>query len=307
MAQQPGQALDLLQRDLAIWRTALAKSATLAMKMAAVGMVEDDVLLISALLRRPDFTDDLLSAALDSVLRPLTKAERSLYWPIRNEFALEVARYEALNADGDLKRKESDSNERWVAALTGLTKDDFDKVEFPVPANWLAKAPAQKQKTLALYAAYSEALMKASEIPNSPFPRLQDLAQASHRSYLDHFVNPIDNMFASTGAEPAWKVFADRLQETDARLRLVSLQARLRRPARETSVPFRIVHAGTAFYDPFSGIPMLWNATTGLLYSVGKDGRDNGGDFTTYIAISIGMPVSAPLQPATETKRKPKR
>jgi hypothetical protein len=307
LSQSPAQAVDRLQRDLAAWRTILAKSATLPMKMAAVGMVEDDVLLISSLLRRADFTDDLLPG-LEPILRPLTKAERSLYWPIRNEFALEVARYEkSWNGNDDLKRKESDSNKRWVAALTGLTMDDFRKIEFPVPGGWLAKAPAQKQKTLNLYATYSQALMKASEIPNSPLPKLQDVAQASHRSYLDYLVNPIDNMFGSSGNEPGWKVFADRLQETDARLRLVSLQARLRRPAREQSIPYRIVQAGTAYYDPFSGIPMLWNPATGQLYSVGKDGKDNGGDFTLDIAVSLGMTPSAPVQPASEPKRKPTR
>jgi hypothetical protein len=307
LSQSLAQAVDRLQRDLTVWRTVLAKATTLPVKMAAVGMVEDDVMLISSLLRRPDFSNDFLQI-LESLVRPLTKSERSLHWPILNEFTLEVARYEkAWNGSEDLKQKESDSNKRWVAALIGLTLEDFEKVEFPVPANWFAKAPAQKQKTLGLYAAYSEALTKASEIPNSPLPKLQDIARASHRSYLDYFINPIDNIFASTDNESGWKVFADRLLETEARLRLVSLQARLHRPSRGQSIPIRVIQAGTAFYDPFSGIPMLWNPATGQLYSVGKDGKDNGGDFTTDIAVSVSMTEVAPAQPAPETKRKPKR
>ena len=305
LAQNTANAVDRLQKDLIVWRTVLARATTLPMKMAAVGIVEDDAMLVSALLRRPDFNDEFL-ARLDPLIRPLNKSERSLHWPIGNELTLEVARYEkSSNGADDLKQKESESNKRWVAALTGLTMDVFEKAEFPRPSNWLAKAPAQKQRMLGLYAAYSEALMKASEIPNSPLPKLQDFARAAHRSYLDYLVNPIDNIFASSvGTEPGWKTFADRLQETDARLRLVSLQARLLRPAREQSVTARIVQAGTAYYDPFSGIPMLWNPTTGQLYSVGKDGKDNGGDITLDIAVStsLGMASGTAIQPAFEPK-----
>lgn len=31
--------------------------------------------------------------------------------------------------------------------------------------------------------------------------------------------------------------------------------------------------------DPVDGLPLRWNASTGRIYSVGKDGADNGGDF----------------------------
>jgi hypothetical protein len=303
--------VDRLLKDLSAWRTVMAKATTLPVKMAAAGMVEDDVLLVSALLRRPDFDDELLPP-LDSAIRPLNKAERSLYWPIQNEFTLGVSRYErSWNGNDGLKREESDSNKRWVAALTGLNQDAFQKVEFPPPKSPLARVPAQEQKTLNVYADYSEALMKATEVPNSPLPKLRDFAQASHHAFLDYLVSPIDNIFAS-GVEPVWKPFTDRLLETDARLRLVALQSRLRRPAHEQSVPSRIAQGGLGFYDPFSGLPMLWNPATGQLYSVGKNGKDDSGDITLDIAVStsLGMATAsnAPVPPAPKVHgRAPKR
>ncbi|MBI2883624.1 MAG: hypothetical protein HYY11_06950 [Candidatus Methylomirabilis oxyfera] len=41
------------------------------------------------------------------------------------------------------------------------------------------------------------------------------------------------------------------------------------------------------FYDPFSGLPMLWNPETGQLYNVGKDEKDDSGDVTLDIAVQI--------------------
>jgi len=38
-------------------------------------------------------------------------------------------------------------------------------------------------------------------------------------------------------------------------------------------LPYRL-----GFYDPFFGLPMFWNPTTGQFDSVGKDGRSNSGD-----------------------------
>jgi hypothetical protein len=40
----------------------------------------------------------------------------------------------------------------------------------------------------------------------------------------------------------------------------------------------RLAKAGQAYYDPFTGLPMLVNQRKGVIYSVGHDGKDQEGD-----------------------------
>ena len=78
-----------------------------------------------------------------------------------------------------------------------------------------------------------------------------------------------------------------RMLETDARLRVIALQAALRKPARGQSAIARIAQAGSAYFDPFTGLPLNWNAAQRKIYSVGPDGLDDGGDDTFDIAAPV--------------------
>ena len=40
----------------------------------------------------------------------------------------------------------------------------------------------------------------------------------------------------------------------------------------------RLAKAGQAHYDPFTGLPMLVDQQKGVMYSVGRDGKDQEGD-----------------------------
>ncbi len=105
--------------------------------------------------------------------------------------------------------------------------------------------------------------------------------------------------------EPDWGPFHTQLRETDARLRLASLQIVLRRPSMQTTVPNRLAQVGSAYYDSFSGLPMLWSPTQQKIYSVGKDRYDNGGDAN----FDISVPTVAALEPGpkkSQTTHSPK-
>jgi hypothetical protein len=83
--------------------------------------------------------------------------------------------------------------------------------------------------------------------------------------------------------------------ELDAKLRLASLQAWIRRSPKEQDIPTRMAKAGQALYDPFTGFPMLVNARRGLIYSVGQDGKDHDGRPALDIAAVIpSMPGELP-------------
>lgn len=285
-AQDAGVGIERLAADLVAWRGVLASAKSLPLKVFAAAVVDEDLALFSDVLRDLDLDVDLVRR-LEPLIRPLTAAERSLHWPIQSEFAVGVALFELpLPPASAPLRAESEAHKRWIARLAGMNANAFQLVEQPIPDNMLSRAPMQKQRAMNIYAAYTEATIRASEAPNSPFPKLIDMARVTHNRFLDYFTNPIDNVFAS-GPEPLWPPFVDRIFRTDARMRLVALQARLRRTGVAPSVVVRTVQAGYSFYDPFSGLPMLWAPATGRLYSVGEDRRDDGGDEQRDIAVQI--------------------
>jgi len=75
--------------------------------------------------------------------------------------------------------------------------------------------------------------------------------------------------------------------ETDARLRLASLQVWIRRGAQEGNLLTRIAKAGQVYYDPFTGLPMLVDQQRGVMYSVGQDGKDQEGDPLRDVVATI--------------------
>jgi len=254
--QSVSSGLDRLEVDLTAWRKVLAQARTLSTKAMATEGIGDDLAVMSGLLNRPTIENKVIQRMM-RMARPLDPEERSLRWPMQNEFALAV--------------KRMDSRVRPLANTD------------PSLAVAVAKMPLPKQRTLNTYAAYYDALMKASG-SHSSTPKLYDFANTPSRTWLDYGFNPIDNLIV---ADPTldWDAITGTIMETDARLRLVGLQARLRTPSQDSSLVTRIAQAGPGFYDPFTELPMLVNATRGVLYSVGTDHKDDGGDPTFDVSV----------------------
>ena len=98
-------------------------------------------------------------------------------------------------------------------------------------------------------------------------------------------MNPVDNLLPAR-PKVDWEHRARELLETDARLRLVLLQARLRgTPKKELAS--RIARSGPRYDDPFTGFSMVFNPSKNRLYSVGKDGEDNDGDFQRDVSVVL--------------------
>ncbi|MGH7166939.1 MAG: hypothetical protein ACREII_00255, partial [Nitrospiraceae bacterium] len=249
-----------LEKDLSAWRGVLGQAKTLSLKVLATAAINEDLAVLSALLNRRG-RDSHTLARLIGLARPLDEFEDSLRWPMQNEFLLAVKR-----VDHVFTWDASSGRPIWERALMSM--------------------PLPRQKTLNAYARYYEAAMKAVEIPNNRLPKLHDFARTPPRTPPDYFVNPINNILA-TSPEPNWDLYAGLVLETDARLRVVSLQARLREPSHGATVLTRIANAGLSFYDPFTGLPMLWNAAKGRLYSVGRDGKDDEGDPKLDVGVTV--------------------
>jgi hypothetical protein len=48
-----------------------------------------------------------------------------------------------------------------------------------------------------------------------------------------------------------------------------------------------IAKAGQAYYDPFTGLPMLVDRQKGVMYSVGQDGKDQEADPVRDVVATI--------------------
>ena len=260
-AQDLDSGVDRLESDLTAWRTALAQARTLAVKMMAAEAVNDDEAVTSGLLTRPDLDPKHVPRLL-KLMRPLDQVEQSVRWPMHSQFVLATK-----TLDGDLKRDKLDERPWYVSVVAAM--------------------PLPKQRRFNAYAEYYEAANKTSAGARpAAKPKLSMYIKTPATSWLDHLLNPIEHV---VGVEPLprWEDYSGRILETDARLRLASLQAWVRKGPLEGELATRLAKAGQNFYDPFTGLPMLINSEKGLIYSVGHDGKDQEGDPKLDVAVSV--------------------
>ncbi len=249
-----------LETDLAAWRTVLAQARTLPIKMMAVDALNDDVAVVSGLLTRLDLEEKFVPRLMKMV-RPLDQVEQSLRWPMQSQFVIA-----SKAADPGFKQEYPEDRPFYVSIVAAM--------------------PLPKQKRLNAYAEYYEAAMKQGEGPRAFAPELYSYVRTPPRGWLDYLLNPIDNV---VGLEPLppWDLYRNEVLETDARFRLASLQAWIRQSPHGADLLARIAKAGQSVYDPFTGLPMLLSTKKNLLYSVGKDRKDDDGDPRLDVTVLI--------------------
>ncbi len=287
--------VERLHKDFHLWRTVLREAKTIRTKVLAQIVINDDLQLLSRMLAKPMVDKTILTMGLQLTL-PLSTPEYSLRWPVRHQLAL------AMKDQSPGLRRESDQERRrlyedWLSRRAHLPVEAFDGIVHP-PAR-TASGSFQWGQAANVYAAYYDAIIKASENNVRQLPGLQEVMGTIHRGMLEGIMN-------SRPIEPDWEIFHSQLIETDTRLRLASLQIQLRRPSPQTAVPARLAEVGSQYFDPFTGLPMLWSSTQQKLYSVGKDRLDDGGDPTFDISVpavvgqaqvQLTQPLQTPPRP----------
>jgi hypothetical protein len=268
------EGLERLHKDLHLWRTVLREAKTINTKVLAQVVITDDLQLLSRVLARPTVDRAILTMGLQLTL-PLSVSEYSLRWPVRHQLALAVKERSAtLKRESDQERLRR--YQEWLSQTARFPVEAFDGIIHP-PAR-TAAGGFQWGQAAGVYAAYYDAIIKASETNAKQLPGMQDVLRTLHRG-------TVEGMLSSRPPEPDWVIFHGQLVETDTRLRLASLQIQLRHPSPQTAVPTRLAEVGSQYFDPFTGLPMLWSPTQQKLYSVGKDRLDDGGDPTFDISV----------------------
>jgi hypothetical protein len=269
-AQDLSTGLGRLETDMGSWRAALGQSKTLMVKMLAATAVQDDAAIASGLLTRQDL-DGTAIGRLGKIVRPFDQVELSLRWPMQSHLV-------------------------WATkAVTTSLKNDKTN-ERPLYVALAAAMPLPVQRRSNAYADYYEAASKAvAEGRYTNLPKPSSFIRTPAVSVVDYVANPIEHII---GIEPlpSWDPYVGRMVETDARLRLASLQAWIRRGAQEENVLTRLAKAGQAHYDPFTGLPMLVDQQKGVMYSVGQDGKDQEGDPLRDVVATIPKTQSVVLE-----------
>ncbi len=238
-----------LETDLTAWRTVLGQAKTLPVKMLASAAMNDDIAVVGGLLQRPDL-DERFVGRLAKLARPLEETEQSLRWPMQSQFVLATK-----TLDEAVSQDRADTRPFYGAIAAAL--------------------PLPKQRRFNAYAQYYEVAGKAAaEGRYADLPKQSQFVHAPPYGVSDMVLNPIESL-VGVDSLPTWETYAGRVLETDARLRLASLQAWLRRTPPEQDLLTRLAKAGQGLYDPFTGLPMLVNMKKGVLYSVGPDLNDN--------------------------------
>ena len=238
-----------LESDLTAWRTVLGQAKTLSVKMLASAAMNDDIAIMGGLLQRPDL-DDRFVSRLAKLARPLEQTEQSLRWPMQSQFVLATK-----TIDDAISQDRAEAR--------------------PVYGAIAAALPLPKQRRFNAYAQYYEVAGKAAaEGRYADLPKQSQFVHAPPYGVSDMLMNPIESL-VGVDPLPTWDTYAGRVLETDARLRLASLQAWLRRTPPEQDLLTRLAKAGQGLYDPFTGLPMLVNMKKSVLYSVGPDLKDN--------------------------------
>jgi hypothetical protein len=268
--QDLGTGLERLETDMGSWRVALGQSKTLMVKMMAATAVDDDIAIASGLLMRQDLDGETVGR-LTKIVRPLDQVELSLRWPMQSHLA-------------------------WATkSVTTSVKNDKTN-ERPLHVALAAAMPLPVQQRSNAYADYYEAASKAmAEGRYTSLPKLSSFIRTPADSAMDYVANPIEHII---GIEPlpSWDPYVGRIVETDARLRLAGLQAWIRRGPQEGNLLTRLAKAGQAHYDPFTGLPMLVDQQKGVMYSVGRDGKDQEGDPLYDVVATIPKTQSVVIE-----------
>lgn len=259
--QSVDQGVDRLETDMEVWRIVLSQARTLPMKMLALQAINDNIAVASGLLVRSDF-DATHLGRVTKLLRPLDQGELSIRWPMQSELVTASKTY-----DDQLQAAKAQADEAATTVASML--------------------PMPKQRRLNEYAKYYEASYKAAgEGQYGSLPKWKDYIQFPATTFMDYLTNPIENI-VGLDPLPRWDEYQGRVVDTDAHLRLASLQAWLRRGPADGDLLARLAKAGQGFYDPYTGLPMLVNMKKGVLYSVGHDGKDQDGDPGLDVVVTI--------------------
>src|SRR5207245_4564419 len=117
--------------------------------------------------------------------------ERSMRWPIQNEFVVGMSRSNRpIRSNSVAGSEELETNKQWIAMRAGLNPDAFEKLPQPFAIGVLGVS-LQTQSAVNADASYYDAIMKAVDASHSPLRKLTDIVLTSMRSFVVRLETPL--------------------------------------------------------------------------------------------------------------------
>lgn len=262
-------ALDALAADTRYWRAVLADTRTLLTKVVAVASLHRNYELLAEIIAAAPITP-AAEKRLQSMLAPLTPAERSMIEPLRWEFAAYGNYAKAIKA----------------GVREGLEGPDNGNATRAVLA-WLGDALVQENATRNLVYRHHMAVAALADVPSTEFDARRAALEEEYAFRLGwHYLyNPLGK-FLFHVAQPEWPKYAARIHDLDGYIRLVRLQFELKRGrVRLPDVPNYLANAGASLNDPYTAHPMAWDPATKTLSFRGRGVRPKD---SPIVAVRLG-------------------
>ena len=281
------EGLNRLETDLVAWRKILGNARTVLTKVIAARIIMEDLKILQSLRAHKFGAQHFLN--FDKLVRPLKPAERSARRALQTEFLTMVTLWRHFaNPKKEIDVAEAERYWNLTKALSNEYPDTVIDPERLKSATIVI--PFQIQKTLNTLARYYEAQIQAVDSYSSTLPTSDDYGMTLPRNYFDFLFNPIGKILLSIHGDPNWGVMLKVVQKADALLRLTSLQILLDKKLNQDDSHLSkvILDAGPSYYDPFTNKPMRWNPSTKVLYSIGENGKDDGGNQDLDMCVILG-------------------
>ncbi|MFZ6766717.1 hypothetical protein ACO0LM_06490 [Undibacterium sp. Di26W] len=241
-------------------RVALKNSSSLISKMVMQTALRKQARAVSELLVLYPALLEQYAERISQLVLPMTEAERSLERPFLYEAGVQTHFSQNLRASLAMTQDKSEIA-AWPLNVLGDFTFQPNATTNMVVRNW----------TLIIDAARNTTVDFSTSKDN--FKKMREALNTSSISfYLAHAYNPVGKILMQVGIPDYALTYIGKSLDTDAYLRLVSLQADiLRKKMPDADIPAYLAHAPAALRSPYDGSAMLWDARSAQLKFIGHE------------------------------------
>ncbi|MES2038732.1 MAG: hypothetical protein V4495_12945 [Pseudomonadota bacterium] len=259
--------LQLLESNDSYLRLMLKNSSSLISKMVLQTAIRKQARVVSELLVVYPVLLEKYAERISSLVRPMTVEEKSLELPFLYEAGVQVNFSQNLRPSLALTKEKSD-NPPWPLNLPAEFTFQPNATSNMVARNWALIIAAAKNPS-----------SDASDTRNRLINLNQELSGSGITYYLNHAYNPAGKMLMQIGVPDYAGTYIDRSRDTDAYLRMVSLQADiLRKKIPDADIPAYLASAPPALRNPYDGSAMVWDEKAGQLKFTGHENASSNLD-----------------------------
>jgi len=279
-AGQHREGAERIASDLRFWRRAQAGSNHLLGKMLAANRISADLKLLNELIARYPVFAAQQATQLVEMTRPFSPSEIEYRTVLRHEQAAAMRQLHALGQAPWNTREEM----RDFAKLIGSLK--VDNLATVAPAGYLPNA------TLNLLFELNTTQAPVWSAAPGVLPQVEQEVRTRLMAVMQQRTGGLAMLYNPTGKAilnatyPEFENYHFRLHDLDGYLRATALHARIRATgSKGSAIPTLIAQAGAAYYDPYTGKPMVWNAEKHSLSVMQHDTTNNKKAGMTVIVV----------------------